>query len=183
MTRKNRIDADDPLKELDKLLRKLSPEQGMVARRNARAAVAAELRRVRTFVDATYPTLTKGKPRRKQKKGLAKVNNLLQQGWVDNGTVVSVLAEAKILPKIIETMEVEKIKIAGRRKKTERTIKRTWTLVPGWAVELLSHPNCTTSMLVRARKSITYRKEALMEKRLWKGEMTKPQLLRLVTHA
>ena len=179
--RKKRIDPDDPLKELDKLMRKLVHEQGTVARRNARTSVCSELRRVRSYVDREYPSTTPKKQRRQRKTGQAKVNDLLQKGWEGvTEKQATALAEAGILPKVINVEEIQKVKISGQRKREERRFIRTWTLVPEWAVEMLSHPHCTNSMLSKARRSSTYRKEVLMESRLRRGALTTPKL-RLVS--
>jgi hypothetical protein len=147
--RKKAINPDNPLKELTKLLRKLDPDQGMVARRNARAAVTAELRRVRAFVDKTYPVLTQKKPRRKRKTGQAKVDELQKRGWVAvlNEDALNV-ADAGITVKVIQD---------GQRR---------WVLVPRWADEIMSNPRWTTAMLSKAARSVTYRKEVIMEFRL-----------------
>jgi hypothetical protein len=40
------------------------------------------------------------------------------------------------------------------------------TLVPKWADEMLAHPHYTAAMLRKASRSVTYRKEVLMEHRL-----------------
>ncbi len=162
--RKKRLDPDDPLKELEKLMYKLDDDQGMVARRNARTAVCAELRRVRTFIDKEYPSLTPKKQRRKRKTGQTKLVSLLEKGWVTTSSnhVLTELAKAGILPK---TFKEENF---------------NWTVMPEWAVELLKHPRCSTSMLKKAKRSATYRKEMLMERRLLQGEMTSPKL-RLVS--
>ncbi len=157
--RKKRLDPDDPLKELEKLLSKLDDDQGMVARRNARTAVCAELRRVRTFIDKEYPSLTPKKQRRKRKTGQAKIDELFKKGWVTvSPSLVGKLASAGIKPK----------------KTRENGHTKFW--VPDWAVEILDHPKCSTSMLQKAKRSATYRKEILMESRLLRGEMTSPKL-------
>jgi hypothetical protein len=79
MARKQPIDPDNPLKALHKLMRKLNPEQGIVARRNARAGVCTELRRLRAFIDSEYPTLTTKKAPRKRKTAMSRVNALLKR--------------------------------------------------------------------------------------------------------
>ncbi len=51
--------------------------------------------------------------------------------------------------------------------------------MPQWANEMLRHPNCTTTMLTKARRSAVYRKEVLMEARLRRHD---PKL-RLISNA
>lgn len=79
--RKKKLRADDPLRDLTKAVRRLDPEQGMVARRNARADVLGELKRLREFVDKEYPAIRKTSGRRKPKRGLARVRALQREGW------------------------------------------------------------------------------------------------------
>ena len=163
--RKKRLDPDDPLKELEKLLSKLVPEQGMVARRNARTSVCAELRRVRTFIDKEYPSLTPKKQRRKRKTGQAKLNELLKQGWVV-ATEDDAIAVAD----------------AGVTSKTVSFKEERWVLIPKWTEEMLKHPHYSTAMLSKAARSTRYRKEMLMEERLRSGS-TRGAKLQLVADA
>lgn len=81
--RKKPIAADDPLRDLTRAVRRLGPDQGMVARRNAREDVLDELRRLRAFIDKEYPPIRSTSPaRRKPKRGLARVHALKCEGWV-----------------------------------------------------------------------------------------------------
>jgi hypothetical protein len=142
--RKKRIDPDDPLRELEQTFRRLDHEQGTVARRNARAAVFAELRRLRAWVDSTYPSKTTRKAKRKPKT----VKQLEQEGWVSfSGNISPRFAAAGITPKLV---------------KTERG---NVTMLPEWAVEMV-RGNATITALKKAKRSVSYRKEVLMEKRL-----------------
>ena len=146
--RKKRIDLEDPLRDLEKIVHRLADNQGMVARRNARAALFAELRRVKTWVDTTYPSKTTRKP----KRGPKSVQELEREGWTIVGEIPPNIAAAGIKPKTA---------IHKKGKKSEQC-----TLLPGWAVELFDkHPNCTVWMLKQARRSVAFRKEVLMENR------------------
>lgn len=80
--RKKRIDDDDPTRDLHKALMRLTPEQGPVARRNARADASAELRRLRLWVEAHYPVVrAAGKVRRKKRTPRQIETDLITKGW------------------------------------------------------------------------------------------------------
>lgn len=77
--------TDKTAKALDELCaaaRKLSPDQGVVARRNARAKVLAALRKVRQQLDAEYPALrTKGASHRPKLTPGRKTTRLHKRGY------------------------------------------------------------------------------------------------------
>ena len=47
----------EKLRQVERALKRLSPEQGLVARRNARRAVGAAVRALKTAVESAYPSL------------------------------------------------------------------------------------------------------------------------------
>lgn len=50
-------EVDDAIKKLSKATRRLTPDQGIVGRRNARKEALVALRRVRAVIDTEYPVV------------------------------------------------------------------------------------------------------------------------------
>lgn len=152
MSRKKPLTATDPLKALAKAMKRLDPEQGMVARRNARADVAAELRRLKAFVDKEYPVLrSEKKPRKKRTTGLARKRKLRREGLVEASHEDLIAAS-----------------IAGVRPQhctytLGQAGKRHCVMLPRWVAELRRHPDWGPAMAKTAAKNIRQRKAWLME--------------------
>jgi len=165
--RKKRINPDKPLRELQRCINKLREEQGPVARRNARGAVLAELRRVRAWLDATYPNLqTKQTRKNRQSKRKA------LDGWKPTiGAIEQISLLAAGIP----------MKIWRQPSKADKKDMIEVKYFPAWAVEMLDHPRCTKSMLQKARRSVAFRKDMLMEEHLRKRglEETTEKVMRL----
>lgn len=80
MSRDRTYDAHEKLR---KALDRLAPEQGRVARGNARTAALAALRELRRALDAEYPSIPKAAPRKPKKLQPGhKVNRLRKRGYV-----------------------------------------------------------------------------------------------------
>jgi len=162
--RKKPIDPEDPLQELSRVFQRLDEDQGMVARRNARAAFFAELRRVRGWTDRTYPSTTKRKPKPKPKKPRSKITKLKREGWVVVHRVYAEELEAGVKPR---TCREDKV---GKKPGMKRI------LLPSWVVELRTHPKHSVVMLKKAKRDIGYRKEMVMENRLRKRRNARREL-------
>lgn len=163
--RKKKLRAEDPTKALRRAMKKLDQDQGTVARRNARREVFAELRRLRAFVDKEFPSLSKGTSKRKKRRqGKELCDKLLREGWVDVGPTPAVLlaqcADAGIRVRHVKWWEAASGKPAESRQMARKV---EVTLVPQWVLELEDHPDFSVSMLRRARRSVHFRKMALME--------------------
>lgn len=81
------------LTALAKALRRLSPDQGRVARANARSAVRKELRRLLAWMDGNYPHVRKDakQPKRSRRATLAR---LRVRGYVQVASIVVPVLEA-----------------------------------------------------------------------------------------
>jgi hypothetical protein len=151
--RKKRLRADDPLAALRKAQRRLDKEQGVVARRNARAAVFAEMRRLRAFIDREYPVLrSKSSTRRKRKSGKALFKHLCRNGWKEclDRSLLAAASEAGIKARRVTWWNNRGLEVAR-------------TLLPEWVEQIWKLPNASVSMLRKARRSKTERDALLME--------------------
>ena len=121
-----RIAVDDPLAGLRAAMKRLSPEQGTVARRNARADVLSEARKLRAFVDREYPAISKTTTRRRKRRTGKQIDaDLRRAGWrAASDTRVALFAAAGVPVK----HTTWKANIGNDEMRVDSI------LVPGWAV-------------------------------------------------
>lgn len=128
------------LRKLQRAVRTLEPQQGRIARRNARKRVTQALRVVRAIMDADYAPVPAEAPphRRVRRRNMSKAARLERAGW----------AQAKSIQMVTQCSALGiRCKIVDGR-----------TYLPGWAVTIaLRDPR----RLAAAKKSIRERKAIL----------------------
>lgn len=151
--RKKRLRAEDPLAALRKAMRRLDKEQGVVARRNARSAVFAEMRRCKAFVDREFPVKRTKVKKRMRRVGKSLFNHLCKNGWAEtnNRNLLAAASEAGIKAR----------RVAWRNAGSGTEVTRT--LLPDWVEPVWGLPNSTVSRLRKARRSKLERDALLME--------------------
>jgi len=89
------------LRELERAARKLHPEQGRLARRNARARLAAAIRKLRRTVDDSFPRISSqrevenvaGRAARRKLTPHERIKKLREAGWVNVAPGSSAVAD------------------------------------------------------------------------------------------
>lgn len=136
--------TQDALDKLDRALCRLAPDQGRIARRNARVKVAHALKTLRDVIDDEYPTIRKP-PRPSRRRLLTPAERetrarrrLVEQGYVAAGdfNTLARLAEVGIRVR----------RVGGT------------TFIPEWAIVLARY---LPEKLAEARRSLRLRKAAL----------------------
>ncbi len=124
--------------KLRKALKRLDVDQGQIARRNARIAVTAAQRQLKTAMDADYPVIRKTPKRTGKLSPGVKRRRLEQAGYVKASVACVRICEQANVPT-----------------KTDGN----WIYIPGWAIEILDArgeihrtPVVTARLLERARK-------------------------------
>lgn len=163
--RKKKLRANDPTAALRKAVNKLDHDQGPVARRNARANVFSEIRRLKAFIDREYPVLRSKAPKpRKRRTGAELYKHLRKKGWVEvsnNSLTITQCAQAGV--------QVRTVTIPGKTVNSPNggghvhVHAHTHTLIPEWVSELSEHRDFSVSMLRRAKRSKQFRDMVLME--------------------
>lgn len=150
--RKKRLRASDPLTALRKAMKRLDKVQGVVARRNARSAVFAEMRRCKAFVDREFPVMRTQARKRKRRQGESLFKHLCKNGWAEtsNRNLLAAASEAGIKARRVKWRQPNKSEV-------------TRTLLPDWVEPVWGLPNSTVSMLRKARRSKLERDALLME--------------------
>jgi hypothetical protein len=148
------VNPNTKLRELALALRTLAPDQGRIARRNARRRVKKALAAIQKQVDADYPGVRRPRAtpvRRPLAKRLVDwdTSNMAKRGW----TSMRQFTASTITQKIGQLTEAGiKVKVAP-----SGTV-----FAPAWAVTLVE-AQATTTALRRAKRSPVQRKAALTE--------------------
>lgn len=145
------IKTEAALRALRRAVNRLDPEQGPVARKNARRAIGAAYRVLKQRIDEEYPSLVKAKPSKPTASIEVRRRKLLARGYVRNGGVggtalLLACAEAGITPTVLRWRELPSFM------KQARECKELW--IPGWCEEIGPDP----AKLRRAKKSASERK-------------------------
>lgn len=150
--------------ELARALARLNEGQGMVGRRNARAAVKKALKRLQDQTDKHYPTIRrKPKKRRAQRKPIDRLRHLKRNGWVAirHQTILERLAEAGI--------RVVRVRLTSRH---PNTVVGSEVLGPDWAVDL-AESGLSASNLKSCKRNIAQRKAELVKMALKEDSRSK----------
>jgi hypothetical protein len=135
------------LDELQRQAKRLSEDQGRIARRNARNAVLEALRACRSALDREFP-LEKKPVKRRKKRSAQRREEEFQRNW------------APIVASTERFVQIQRagIKVIARNDVNATTPTTRW-FAPRWAV--FAPPGTTVEELRRARRSPTERKALL----------------------
>ncbi len=141
---------EGPVEALVRALRGLAPDQGRIARRNARRRVSAALKALRDGVDGKYPDQRRraARPRRRRTPAQRHLH-LVRDGWL-------------VVPNLVV---LERIAAAGVRMQSipgqaDGRKNRRDTFAPKWAITIASE---APAKLARAKRSPRERKAVLTE--------------------
>ncbi len=143
---------DEWLKELERATRKLAPEQGRIARRNARGNIKRCARGVLDSMDQEYPIikLAGGRPKR-ARRTLAQVRKqLINDGWVVvfDALLLGLVGELHMPMKRTPAgwiKEPTKFEGHGSGYPGKKAVAEVW--IPGWVAHYA--PNKTQLLLAR----------------------------------
>jgi len=144
-----------PMEDLVRALRRLEPEQGAIARRNARRAVGRAGERLARTVNKHYPTERKKPRARRKPRSINQQTKALQEkGWqiVTHRSTLHNLSAAGIRTRCI------KIKERNVHTRVDGTFVEIWA--PSWAVQIAT---AYPSKLAACRRKIGLRKAILTE--------------------
>lgn len=132
------------MRELARALGRLEEDQGRVARRNARAAVAKALKKIQGKIDTGWPAPGRKKAQRRRRLTLTqRLRRLKKDGW-----------------QLASGSELSQFSVVGIRAKRVDVDGLTHTYAPSWAVLIArQHPK----KLARAKRDLTYRRALLTE--------------------
>lgn len=154
------MDLAEAIRDVERAARMLAPEQGRIARRNARRRMLAALKAARIAMDAAFPAVRpEGRKRRKARTPAQQLTDLLKDGWVEvsSGEVATVARCAKqgIRAKVLEISSTGK-PAAWDALALPTKVVTVKTLLPEWAYLIAKH-YVDPKKLLAARKSQTVR--------------------------
>ena len=162
------------LKRLQRALRGLKDGQGVIARRNARAAVAREMRHLRASVDAEYPVLRNPGVKRRKRANLKTLEgqNLAERRFKKAGLVAIDGAQAVLfgtrgirvhkLPELVHATKEWRGRGHDRHVVSIDRGRPERYYIPGWAVTI----GPDAKRLALAKRSQVNRDAILVEKGL-----------------
>ena len=128
---------DAAIKELQRALKTLDPEHGIVGRRNSRKRVSAAMRTLQGIVDADYPAIRKKAKPRRRLSHRDKCREAERKGFKEVSPAhATIYASAGVSVKFIRTT-TPRFDRAGKRLPATSVVA---SYVPGWAYAVGPHP-------------------------------------------
>lgn len=138
----------DAIRDVERAARTLAPEQGRIARRNARRRILSALARVRRALDTEAPAIRAAPSKRRANRTIhERMRDLERDGWQELGpndaTVLARCAVAGIKPRVFDVP-------------VSKGVTRPRSFLPAWAVQI-AQKIVDPSKLLEARRSATVR--------------------------
>lgn len=140
------MDLSDAIREIERAARTLAPEQGRIARRNARGRVLRALKAARGAMDRAFPAIRpEGRKRRAPRSPSEQIRHLKKTGWEEmlpnEVAIVARCSAAGVKAKVINLPTDSSGKVT-----------KAITLLPEWAAEI-ARRYADDKKLVEAKKS------------------------------